>query len=60
MMETETYIVRIYRRNNEQVTGLLEIVGTDCRIRFQGLDELQRIIAQASGPGQAAIPRMYA
>lgn len=43
-MDAESYIVRVYRRGPEGLTGLVERVGTEERLAFRSAPELWAIL----------------
>lgn len=48
--QVETFIVRIYRQNEEvpdDIAGLVEYIGTDEEISFQSLTDLMDVIRDA-------------
>ena len=62
----DSYIVRVYRRNHgssgDEVSGLLEEVGTDQRTTFQTISGLVTTIRQVIGrdvPHQADVRELY-
>ena len=62
----DSYIVRVYRRNHsssgDEVSGLLEVVGTDQRTTFQTTSGLVTTIRQVIGrdvPHQADVRELY-
>lgn len=51
MLEAESYIVRIYRRESPgQVNGVVEVVRTGKRIGFATADELWAVIVPGPRP----------
>jgi hypothetical protein len=50
-MQTQIYIVRIYRRNGAGgAAGLVEVVRSGERRQFHGIDELRRILDLPPAP----------
>ena len=51
LRQAHTYIVRIYRRDGEagkELAGIVEIVRSGRRLRFDSFDELRTILAMPS------------
>ncbi len=51
--QLECYVVRVYRRSSRlptRLTGTVEIVADGSELRFNGLRELQRILASRRQP----------
>ena len=57
-MQTQTYIIRIYRRNGAPgLAGVVEIVQRRKSRVFRNFDELRSILDQASRSGRLQVKR---
>jgi len=45
----ETYVVRVYRKNSDQLAGLVEAIDTNQQIPFLGMRGLQQVLEQSIG-----------
>jgi hypothetical protein len=45
----ETYVVRVYRKNSDQLAGMVEAIDTNQHVPFQGVSGLQIVLEQSIG-----------
>ena len=45
----ETYVVRVYRKNSDQLAGLVEVIDTNQHVPFLGMRGLQLVLEQSIG-----------
>lgn len=45
----ETYVVRVYRKNGDQLAGLVEATDTNQQVPFLGMRGLQLVLEQSIG-----------
>jgi hypothetical protein len=53
----DSYVVRIYRRDKQMLTGLVECVEAHTRLPFHGAEELWAILTNAHIPSPQATVR---
>jgi hypothetical protein len=55
LAQAQTYVVRIYRRNgqpNREVAGVVEVVQSGRRLRFESFEQLRAILARPPSRGK--------
>ena len=52
----ETYVVRVYRKNGDQLAGLVEAIDTNQHVPFLGMRDLQIVLEQSIGVFESGCP----